>query len=477
MTEDIRQRILYLRDVMNLSFYQIADMTGVPRKRAAKIYKGDSYNNRLSRTYRLQKYRSLIGTWFHEYPSLKAKQIHEMLKERGVEVSYPLVVNYTKAFRRKKDKAYNCLAFLPGEESQVDWCFINHPSLGKLYGFVFILSHSRYLFAHVFSRASFEFFIEGHLMAFSSTSGTTHSLRFDNLRTVVLRRRPEIEFNPRFMEFSRHYGIEIRLCNPGAGNEKGRVERVIRTMRETFFNKIEAYSSLEALNNGLHEWVLQKNLTVHRSTGQRPVDLIKEERLKALPEIPWNNVVIHPPVKTTKTAMMIFDTNHYSVPDYLVGKALSIHSTTDKVKIYYGDKEVASHPRSFERSKQFLNPLHRSYLKISQKAKRQRIHDVIKGLHPAISDFLLKNQTCGEDPYKTAAELFRLLKNHSRGLLISIASECLKRKSPRLKTLLSYFNAGSAEAVDAVHPYNEGLLNITYKPRGLEAYDEADKTA
>ena len=41
MTEDIRQRILYLRDVMHLSFYQIEDMTGVPRKRASKLYQGD----------------------------------------------------------------------------------------------------------------------------------------------------------------------------------------------------------------------------------------------------------------------------------------------------------------------------------------------------------------------------------------------------------------------------------------------------
>jgi len=115
----------------------------------------------------------------------------------------------------------------------VDWCIVNHPAMGRIYGFVFILSYSRYLFAHLFSRSSFEFFIEGHIMAFSSINGVTHSLRYDNLKSVVLKRRPDIEYNPRFLEFSRHYGIEIRLCNPARGNEKGRVERVIRTMRET----------------------------------------------------------------------------------------------------------------------------------------------------------------------------------------------------------------------------------------------------
>jgi hypothetical protein len=472
MTEDIRQRILYLRDVMNLSFYQIQDMTGVPRKSASRIYRGHCPGARAGSPCMLDRYRSLIGNWFYEYPSLKARQIHEMLKDRGVEASYPLVVKYTRGFRKKKDRVYHCLTFVPGEEAQVDWCFINHPSMGKLYCFVLVLCYSRYLFAHVFSRSTFEFFIEGHLMAFSSMKGTARSLRFDNLRTVVLRRRPEIEYNPHFLGFCRHYGLEIRLCNPGAGNEKGRVERVIRTMRETFFNKMKNYSSLQALNSGLTEWVSNKNQTIHRATEKKPADMLLEEKLKALPCIPWNNVVIHTPVKTTKTAMMVFDTNLYSVPDYLVGKSLSIHSTTDKVRIYDADKEIAAHPRSFERSRHFLNPLHRSYSKISQRAKMQRIHDVIKDLHPAIAAFLLKNQTCGEDPYKTAHEIFKLLKGHSRGMLISIASECLKRKSPRLKTLLSYLEAGAADTAETVCPQNGGLLNITYKPRGLEVYDD-----
>jgi len=472
MPEDVRQRILYLRDVMSLSFYQIEDMTGVPRKRAARIYKGDDQGAAIKRPSMLERYRSLIGGWFAEYPSLRAHQVYGMLKDRGVDVSYTLVVKYTRSFRRKKEKVYHALTFLPGEEAQVDWCFINHSSLGKLSCFVLILSHSRYLFAHVFPRASFEFFIEGHLMAFTAMNGTTRSLRFDNLRTVVLRRRPEVEFNPHFLSFCRHYGIEIRLCNPGAGNEKGRVERAIRTIKEMFFNRMHTCTSLQALNRGLHEWVEQKNQSVHRATGQRPVDLLKEERLKALPEIPWINVVIHPPVKTTKTGMMIFDTNFYSVPDYLVGKSLSIHSTPDTVRIYEADKQVASHPRSFERYKQFLNPLHRSFCRMSQKAKLQRIHEVMKNMHPSISDFLLRNQTCGEDPYKTAHELFRLMKNHSRGILISIASECLKRKSPRLKTFMSYLQSGSSETVEVVSPQNGNLLHITYKARGLEVYDD-----
>jgi transposase len=470
MEETTRQMILYLRDVLGLSFYQIQDRTGMSRKRASRIYRESGPDQKERKGSILDEYRSLIAEWFKEHPTLKAQQAHGWLRTRGVKISYPAVVKYTREFRKKVPRAYHPLTFLPGEEAQTDWCLIHHPQLGKLYGFVFLLSYSRVLFAHVFARSSFEFFIQGHLMAFSALGGIPHAIRYDNLASVVLKRRPQVQYNPRFLEFCRHYNLEIRLCNPGASNEKGRVERSIRTLRETFFNTLEKYSSLKALNQALHEWVEHKNHTVHRATEKKPADLLPDEKLRPLPEKPWDNILIHPPVKTTKTALMIFDTNSYSVPDYLVGQSLSMHSTPNTVMIYDGAKRVASHPRSFDRGRQIINPLHRTYGKLSQKAKMQRVHEVIKNLHPALTDFLVKNETCGEDPQKTAYEIFKLMKSHSRAMLLSVASECLKKKSPRLRTFLSYLHMEFTEA-ETVQPQKGELLNISYQARGLEEYD------
>jgi hypothetical protein len=458
---------------MQLSFRQIGEHTGISRKRAARIYRGCLQKKVPKRVGILDPYHGLISHWFHEYPSLKALQVYTWLTERGVAVSYPRVAQYTRELRRKKDRVYHPLTFLPGEEAQVDWCFLHQPGIGKLCCFVFILSYSRYLCAHLFPRSSFEFFIEGHLMAFSALKGVPHSLRYDNLKSVVLKRTPEVQYNPRFLEFCRHYGIQIRLCTPRRGNEKGRVERVIRTMKETFFTAQSA-SCLKALNKGLHEWVEHKNHTPHRATGRRPVDLLQEETLKPLPQIPWHNETIHPPVKTTKTALMLFDCNAYSVPEYLVGRPLSVHATPTMVKIYEGDKEVAAHPRCFERYAQIINPLHRTYGRLSQKAKYGRIHEAVKNLDPVMANFLLKNQGLGEDPQKTAYEIFILLKKHSRGMLISIAQECIRKKSPRLRTFLSYLTPESKETAERVLPQHPELLTITYTPRPLEVYDEGE---
>ncbi len=472
MQEQLRQKILYLRDVMGMSFYQIEDLTGISRKRASRIYHGYFKAERKKKASALDSYHPLIANWFKEYPSLKALQAYNWLKERGVDISYTRVVQYTRELRKKKEKSYHQLSFLPGEEAQVDWFYLNHPLVGKLWGFILVLSYSRYCFGHMFERSSFEFFIEGHELAFSHMGGTAHCYLYDNIKSVVVKRSPEIAYNPRFLEFCRHYGIGIRLCNPARGNEKGRVERLIRSIRETFLNTVSQYTSLKAMNQALQEWIDNKNHTLHRATGKRPADMLKEEKLKPLPEIRWKNITMHPPVKTTKTAMIIFDTNSYSVPDYLVGKPLSIHSTPATVKIYDKDKEVALHPRSFQRYEQIINPLHRNFTRLSSRAKMDRIHDVIKGMHPSIEDFLLKNQACGENPKKTAYELFKLLTSHSRAMIISAVAESIRIKSPRLKTLLSYFHAQSPDTTETVHPQNREVLTITYKARALEEYDE-----
>jgi len=423
----------------------------------------------MKRPFLLDDYRSLIGQWFAECPSLRASQIYKRLCERGIPIAYPTVVRFTREFRRKKQKVFQPLEFLPGEEGQVDWFFVNLPPLGKLCGFAMILSYSRYLFAHLFSRSSFEFFIEGHLKAFDFFGGLPQTLVYDNLSSVVLRRQP-LQYNPRFLEFAHHYRFEIRLCNVAAGNEKGRVERVIRTLKETFFNAV-SFTSLEGLNQSLHQWVREKNETIHRATDKRPVDLLSEEKLKSLPAIGWKNVTVQLPVLPTKTGFMIFDNNQYSVPDYLTGKALSIHSSPTVVEIYDGDRKVASHPRCFGRKEKKENPLHRSLKKISPEMKRRRIFAVIKNMDPTLDAFLNQNEGVGEDPYETAYQIFQLLPRSSRPLLVSAISESLKRKSPRLKTLLSFLQQQPDPTPQTVSPQRSDLLEISYTPRPLEDYE------
>jgi transcriptional regulator with XRE-family HTH domain len=147
MEETIRQSILYLREVLGLSFYQIQDRTGISRKRASRIYRGSCQNKRQKRDFILDPYRSLIAEWFKEHPTLKAQQVHGWLKTRGVKISYPAVVKYTRGFRKKVPKEpvekVTFLKTASSAESKIGIYFLSSK--------VFTILGARFLFSLYFS--------------------------------------------------------------------------------------------------------------------------------------------------------------------------------------------------------------------------------------------------------------------------------------------------------------------------------------
>ena len=79
-----------------------------------------------------------------------------------------------------------------------------------------------------------EQFLAAHVNAFNAL-GVPKKLMVDNLRSAVLRhpRGECAEFNPRYLDFARHYGFEIVACAVAKGNEKGRVERGVGYVKGT----------------------------------------------------------------------------------------------------------------------------------------------------------------------------------------------------------------------------------------------------
>ena len=55
------------------------------------------------------------------------------------------------------------------------------------------------------------------------------------------------------LEFAAHYRFEPRPVAVARGNEKGRVERAIRYVRDNFF-AARQWRDIEDLNNQAHDW-------------------------------------------------------------------------------------------------------------------------------------------------------------------------------------------------------------------------------
>jgi len=413
-------------------------------------------------------YGRLIAEWYRQYPSLKAIQILERLRSHGFTGGYTSVKLFTRPFRQKPKQTYHELVFLPGEEAQVDWMQCRFP-FGTVYGFVWILSYSRYLYARFYPGQSMEFFLAGHLEAFREVGGVAHRGRYDNLKSVVIRRQPQTVFNSQFMDFARHFGFSVYLCTPGRANEKGRVERVIRDMEG--FLMTHAFSDLEDLNRQFARWRAERNGRLHRSTGKAPAVLLAEEKLKPLPALPYRPYRLQT-AAIGSTGFVQLQTNRYSVPSYCANRLCSLLIYPDRIEIVVDGKKCAAHRRSFARHQTIEHPSHREkLLRCTPAFKRERILQLMSRMDKAIEAFIQKAGAEGEDPAEVACELFRLLKGRALESLVSAVREASALgiyKSVYIANLLE----PSARQPNPVYPQDAKLLGITYEGRKLENYDE-----
>ena len=466
--ESLVQRVLHLRQVEKLSQRQIAASLGIGRKRVRRILKGMDESSVIPKKSILDGYGHLITHWYKQHPRLKATQVYERLKEYGYEGGYASVARATRECRTSKESAYHPLTFLPGEEAQVDWFFFNHERFGQAAGFLYLLSYSRYAWGMFYPKTSFEFFLAGHLECFKHIGGLARRHRYDNLKSVVLRRAPEIEYNPQFLDFARFYGFSIHVCNPYSGNEKGRVERLIRDIRSFLY--CETFIDLNDLNRKFHLWLEKRNMAIHRSTLKAPKELLSEERLIRLPEHPYSPSRVIQAI-ASKTALVEFETNKYSVPSTCAGKAVNIIAYPDRVEICLAGKTVAGHRRSFGKNEVIQNVLHAEpLLRRTSQFKMQRIFQVISGMDPAFGVFFDHQDNDGER-IQAAYQLFTLLKTHSRSMVISAVRELNELSCFKIKALMSLLNLPEDKEPQALWPQNQQLLNLTYEERRLDYYD------
>ena len=470
MEESQAARIIHLHTVEKLTFRQIARQLNINRKSVSNVIRQNECKIETKKESILAPYYGLIGQWYKDYPLLQASQIYDRLKSYGYKGSYPLVVVYTQNLRKRKKPIYHSLTFLPAQEGQADWFVVTGLPFGKVYGFIFVLSYSRYAWGKFYVRNSFEFFLDGHIECFRKIGGIPHTCRYDNLKSVVISREPEIKYNAQFLDFSRFYNFSIYLCNPYAGNEKGRVERIIRDIRG-FLYGLEP-EDLRDLNTKYHLMLEQRNDKVHRVTGKKPIEMLKEEKLLSLPDKEYQVSRIIPCL-ISKTGFIEFDTNKYSVPNTYSSKTAEIIAYPDKIEIVIGSHKIATHKRSFLRGQKIENPLHREkLLNITPKYKYQRILQLMQRMDPSINHFLTQAQESGEDEIQYAYQLFKLLKICSKAMLISCIKEASSIKAFKIKTILSKLNLPYEKGKNPVYPKDGKLLDINYEERRLEDYDE-----
>jgi transposase len=337
--------------------------------------------SRAARPTRLAPYKSFIVQVLEQHPRLTASRIFEMVRARGYPGGHAQLRRFVREVRpQPRGEAYLMLQTLPGEQAQVDWgCFGKirvGSALRPLSCFVLVLSWSRAMYARFTLDQTLESFLRCHVRAFTSVGGVPRSILYDNLKSVVLERVGDaIRFHPRLLELAGHYHFAPKPCAPYRGNEKGKVERTIRYLRESFF-EARTYRSLSDLNAQLDEWIasVAHQRPAPRHPDRRRVSEAHEEekpRLLPLPEHPFETDLVVPAC-SGKTPYLRFEGNDYSIPYALVRRPLTLVASESQLRVIDRSVEVARHERSYDKGQTVENPAHIAAL---AKAKRHA-HEV-----------------------------------------------------------------------------------------------------
>jgi len=468
MDEELQAQVRQLKETEKLSLRQIEEKLGISRKKIKRLLGQNNLEPKAQVDSIVAPFESLIKQWYNDYPFLQAIQVYERIKDYGYEGGYCAVKRFTRPLRHKrKREAFHEVRTLPGQESQVDWMQWEF-SFGRAYGFVYILSYSRYLYARFYPRNSMEFLLDGHLEAFREIGGIAATHLYDNMKSIVISRKPEIVYNAQILDFARHNGFSVRACTPRRANEKGKVERVIQDIES--FLRVNEFKDIMELNRKFSSWRAARNRRIHRTTGVAPADALAQERLRALPIISYKPYR-HATAKISKTAFIEFQTNRYSVPSSYAGMTADIMVYPDHLEVIVNSKTVATHNRLFLEKQTIEHPAHRErLLAISPHYKLQRINQLMMNMDQSLALFIRKAETEGQDPVKVSYDLFKLLKGIAKETLVSAVKMAINKDICRT-TYLQGLLSPSGYQDNPVNPQNPGLLHITYQGRPLNEYD------
>ena len=363
-----------------LTVAQSARALGLDPRTVAKWATLEQFHPRegMPRVSKLDAYKGQIVRWLDTHP-YSAQQIFQRMREAGYDGGITIVKDYVHRIRPRQPKAFLTLDFAAGECAQVDWGEFGTIAVGatrrRLSFFLMVLCYSRRLYLEFTVSQKMEFFLSCHENAFAAFGGVPSRIMVDNLKAAVLRRLVGAApvFNPKYLDFSRHWGFEISPCNVRSGNEKGRVENGVGYVKKNLLAGLEL-ADFAAMQPAAMQWVdTVANVRMHQTTHQRPIDRFEDERahLRRLNPTGFDLARIGS-ARVNNRFRVPLDSNRYSVPPRYAGSRLTLKAYADRVCIYDADQLIARHPRSMDRHQDIEAPEHAQQLLVQRKSAREQ---------------------------------------------------------------------------------------------------------
>lgn len=431
---------------------------------------------KIKKPSKLDPFKVHMEQWLQSDASLSATVVLQRLQGLGFEGRYGIVKNYLRKIR-PKPAAMPIRRFesQPGEQFQIDWGFFGKLSYGQtqrnLYALAVIECHSRKLFVYFSHSTDQTAFHQALLAAFQFYGGTAKELVFDNMKTAVVERVGSIiRFNGAFLDFLRPFQLVPKACSPRLPRSKGKVERVIRYIRDNFW-PLRQFKDLADVQQQMNHWLQTvANVRQHQTTLQKPDERFQPQTLRALPPC-LPDCYLTRRVTVLADATVAFDSNYYSVPDWTLGHRLTLKADQYEVLLFIKERRVAHHLRSWQRKQRLENPKHRNPQKRSPLPHPDCVYFL--SLAPCCQTFLEGINQSGIALQKTIQQLLKLLEQYGLDSLVIALEKAIHHHAFGLdyvKNIL-YQEMRPVSLQPPVVLKQEALNHIRLTPHSLAEYD------
>ncbi|MGH7635350.1 MAG: IS21 family transposase [Gemmatimonadaceae bacterium] len=194
------------------------------------------YGPRPPKHRKLEPVRAIIETRLAEFPRLSGTRLLAECRAAGYEGGVTQLREFIRTLRPLPEPEIR-FETEPGRQAQVDFAHCRFP-WGVRYALVIVLGHSRLLWVQFYRRQDLRTPLQGLETCFTSWGGVPRDLLFDQMRSVITRDERflggTIVTNLELARCAQHFGFRIRACRPYRAKTKGKVERPIRYLRESF---------------------------------------------------------------------------------------------------------------------------------------------------------------------------------------------------------------------------------------------------
>ena len=365
--------------VKGKSIKEIARDLKISRNTVRKILRSEetsfSYEREVQPRPRLGRWKADLDRMLTANTETSARErltlirLFEELRTLGYEGGYDAVRRYARTWSREHASqtaaAFVPLSFAPGEAYQFDW---SHEIVVMSGVTVTVkvahvrLCHSRMMFCRAYPRETQEMVFDAHERAFAFFRGACTRGIYDNMKTAVetIFIGKDRQYNRRFLQMCSHHLVDPVACTPASGWEKGQVENQVGLVRERFFTprlRVKTYDELNA-------WLTDKCVAyakVHphpERPDQTVWDVFEEERPNLVPYRGRFDGFHALPASVSKTCLVRFDNNKYSVMAKAVGRPVDVQAYADRIVIRQDGEIVGEHPRRFGRDQTVYDPWH-----------------------------------------------------------------------------------------------------------------------